>query len=118
LSVPRQSSGSVEIKYTDPKLIDAAVRQFAAELKDRDSTVRRILWFGSWTKGTFSPGSDVDLCIIVDHDDRPRRERLPDYLPRRFPVGVDLFIYTEAEFRKLATEHPELYREISSGICM
>ena len=78
--------------------------------------VRALLWFGSWVKGSASVGNDVDLCIIVDRSDKARRDRIPDYLPRTFPVGIDLFIFTEEEFARLRREHPSLAKAIEEGV--
>ena len=33
-----------------------------------------------------------------------------------FPVGIDLFPYTEAELERLKSEHPSWYAAITSGI--
>ena len=107
---------SVRIKYTDPAVVQAAVRAHANALRRRDPSILRIHWFGSWTTGTFTPGSDVDLCIVVRENRKPRRERSVDYLPSSFPVGLDLHVYTEQEFEELAAEHSDWMRELTSGI--
>ena len=112
----KESSSSVEIKYTNPAEVDAAVREWAESLRRNNSSVRRVIWFGSWTRGEFRPGSDVDACLIVHASDRSPRERAAEFLPPRFPVGMDLFVYTEAEFANLEQSHPEWYAAITSGI--
>jgi hypothetical protein len=43
------------------------------------------------------------------------RDRIPDYLPVGFPVGVDLFAYTRAEFERLRDSAPTWYAIITSG---
>jgi predicted nucleotidyltransferase len=73
-------------------------------------------WFGSWVTGGWSPGSDVDLCIVIEPSTKPARDRVSDYLPRTFPVGIDLFVYTEDEIARLATEHPSFARAIEAGV--
>jgi predicted nucleotidyltransferase len=69
--------------------------------------IRALRWFGSWVKGSATVGSDVDFCIIVDKSDKPRRDRICDYLPLTFPVGIDLFILVE---------HPSLAEAIEGGV--
>jgi len=54
--------------------------------------------------------------VRVDRSDKARRDRIPDYLPRTFPVGVDLSIFTEEEFARLRTEHPSLAKAIEEGV--
>lgn len=78
--------------------------------------MRRIIWFGSRVTGTPAPGSDVDVCVVLAHADKPFRDRIGDYLPYGFPVGVDLFPYTVTEFERLPTEQPSWYAAIASGI--
>jgi predicted nucleotidyltransferase len=80
------------------------------------SEVEKVIWFGSWINGLPSPGSDVDLCLIVSKSSKNRRERVQDYLPVGFPVGVDLFVYTADEFQGLRDRLPGWYRAIMSGI--
>ncbi len=74
-----------------------------------------VIWFGSWVNGTPRPGSDVDLCILLGASSLSRRERIARYLPGAFPVGIDLFVYTLAEFARLSSESPDWYRTIRSG---
>lgn len=78
--------------------------------------MRRILWFGSRVSGTPSPGSDVDVCLLLADSEKPFRERIPDYLPFGFPVGMDVFPYTLAEFERLPRERPSWFRAIISGV--
>ena len=75
----------------------------------------QVIWFGSWVSGLPAPGSDVDLCLILSASDKPPRDRASEYLPLGFPVGVDLFAYTKAEFRRLKQENPGWYQAITSG---
>jgi len=106
---------SVEIKYTDPDEIRRMVGALARNLKQRHPEVNRIIWFGSWIDGSHSPGSDVDLCIVISESNQKPRDRIPEYLPRSFPVGLDLHIYTRAEFHALSASHPQWYEAIMSG---
>ena len=88
---------------------------WARGLRDRRSEVSDIYWYGSWVSGTATPSSDVDLCVIVKDDARPPRHRIPDYLPGRFPVGVDLSVLTEEELAELPDRAPSWYRAITGG---
>ena len=87
----------------------------AARLRAERQDVVRIIWFGSWTTGLPGAGSDVDLCVVVSHSDLPRRQRVPDFLPVGFPVGVDLVVYTESEFAALRGTQPAWLAAIEAG---
>ena len=106
---------SVEIKYANRNEIERAVADYVSALRGAHPEVERILWFGSWVTGVPTPGSDVDLCLVIESSTRKRRDRAPDYLPVGFPVGVDLLVYTRVEFDRLRDESPAWYATITSG---
>ncbi len=88
---------SVVIKSVDEALIRRSMDDYAARLLSSHSEIREIVIFGSFAEGTYAPGSDLDILIVLDRSDRPVRDRIPLYLPDAFPVGVDLFPYTRDE---------------------
>ena len=106
---------SVAVKFTDPERVRRAVADFVRSLTTEHAEIQSIIWFGSWTNGTYSPGSDVDLCIVVNDSSIPFRERAVKYLPRLFPVGIDLFVYTKKEFERLHMTHPQWHKAIIAG---
>jgi predicted nucleotidyltransferase len=111
----RPSLSSVVIKSVDRARVEQAVREYAARLFAAHPEIERIIWFGSWVNGIPRPGSDVDLCLILSSTDKPMHERAADFLPVGFPVGVDLFVYTRAEFERLQAEYPGWFQAIASG---
>lgn len=111
----RPSLSSVVIKSIDRARIEQAVGEYATRLFAAHPEIERIIWFGSWVNGIPKPGSDVDLCLILSSTDTPMRERAAGFLPVGFPVGVDLFVYTRAEFERLKTESPGWFQAIASG---
>ena len=96
--------------------LERAVEAYAADLFRRHPEVVDVIWFGSWVTGQPSRRSDVDLCILLSHSSIGRiRDRIPIYLPDRFPTGVDLFPYTREEFDALKARSPSWYTAISEG---
>ena len=106
---------SVVIKSADRAGVTRAVTAYVARLRAEHPEVERVIWFGSWVNGLPRPGSDVDLCLILSSSEKPLRERTPDYLPAGFPVGIDLFPYTRAEFERLAKESAGWHAAIVAG---
>lgn len=106
---------SVVIKSADRDLINRTVSSYVTMLRTEHPEVIQVIWFGSWVNGLPTPGSDVDLCIIISSSDKPMRERITDYLPVGFPVGIELFPYTRAEFEDLQEKSPSWYKAIVSG---
>ncbi len=106
---------SVVIKSANREKIAQAVASYVARLRIQHPEIERVIWFGSWVTGLPMPGSDVDLCLILTSSERTPRDRIPDYLPVGFPVGVDLFAYTRAEFERLRETSPGWYQAIAAG---
>lgn len=91
------------------------MEEYAARIRREHPEVLRIVWFGSWVTGIPMPYSDVDLCLVLSHSSKTFRERIPDYLGGRFPAGVDLFPYTEAELERIRETSPGWYAALTSG---
>ena len=106
---------SVVIRSADRERIGRAVAEYVARLRALHPEVERVIWFGSWVNGLPTPGSDVDLCLILSSAGKAFRERLAEYLPVGFPVGVDLFPYTRAEFERLREQSPSWHQAILQG---
>ncbi len=106
MSVQQRSSSSVVIKYTDLDRIRKAVREYFTGLRRQHIEIERVIWFGSRVSGFPHPGSDVDLCLILSSSDKSFGDCIPAYLPRSFPVGLDLFPYTQQEFAGLENDAP------------
>jgi predicted nucleotidyltransferase len=104
------------IKSIDSEKIHRAVHRYARDLRQNHPEILRIIWFGSWVNGLPSPGSDVDLCLIVSQAEAPCHARASQYLPVGFPTGVDILVYTLEEFRQLNEISPGLWAALHSGI--
>jgi predicted nucleotidyltransferase len=106
---------SVVIKSADREHIGRAVAEYVATLRALHPEIERVIWFGSWVNGLPTPGSDVDLCLILESSGQPLRERMAEFLPVGFPVGIDLFPYTRDEFDRLADHSPGWRQAILCG---
>ncbi len=73
------------------------------EAEIEDPRVEEVVVFGSFAKGNYAPGSDIDVFIILNRAEGLIRDRIPEFLPGAFPVGVDLFPYTRQELETLAS---------------
>lgn len=78
---------------------------YAQRLMAAHPEVEEIVVFGSFETGSYAPGSDLDVFIVLSRSGSPVRERVPDLLPGRFPVPVDIFPYTREE---MSTRTPSL----------
>ncbi len=60
--------------------------------------------FGSHGRGDATPRSDVDLLVIVDHDDRRPVDRIPDVVRALEGLGrpADVVVLTTTEWARRA----------------
>jgi predicted nucleotidyltransferase len=78
-----------------------------------------VYLFGSFARGKAVPGSDVDLLVVLRDDPRPPRERIVDYLSERFPIGVDVVPWTEAELdERLARGDRMAHTILAEGVAL
>ncbi len=87
-----------EFENTLPKLVEA--------LKKIEP--QKIILFGSWAKDEFRESSDIDIVIIKETNKRwleritEARLAIPDEILIKY--DIDILVYTEDEFQKLAEE--------------
>ena len=93
----------VVIKSVDEGALRGAMDAYAARLLAAHPEVEEIIVFGSFANGTWAPGSDLDIFVVLSRSETSVRERIPYLLPGTFPVGVDLFPYTREEIAARAT---------------
>lgn len=91
----RSSSSSVRI-WPDAATVDKAVRDWARRTAARKPETVRIGYFGSYARGNWGLGSDVDLLIIVDRADQPFERRSAHWDATELPVPAEALIYTLA----------------------
>jgi hypothetical protein len=100
--MPVRSLNSRVLKWPDRSAVDAAVRHWGAELRRRHSEIVHIGYFGSYARGDWGVGSDVDLIIVVARAEEPFERRAALWRPARLPVPADVFVYTLEEWQSLA----------------
>ena len=88
---------SVVVKSLDEAAIRRAMDAWAERLLAARPEVQEIVVFGSFAEGNWAPGSDLDVFVRLESSSKPVRERISSLLPDSFPIGVDLFPFTDAE---------------------
>jgi len=87
------------LKWPGRAEADAAARALAARLGAAHPELVRLGYFGSYARGDFGPGSDLDLVAIVARSARPFAERALEFDLRGLPLPAQLIVYTEGEWR-------------------
>lgn len=102
--MPVKSLTSRVLKWPDAAAVDSAVRRLAQRLAAGHPELVRFGYFGSYARGDWGVGSDVDLVAIVDRGARPFAERPRDFDLSDLPVPADLIAYTADEWATLRAQ--------------
>ena len=100
--MPVRSLRSSVLKWPDARVVAAATHDWAVRLAAEHADVVAVGWFGSYPRGTWGVGSDVDLVIVLRAAAEPFERRAARFDTTGLPVPADLLVYTQAEWRSLA----------------
>lgn len=115
--MPRTSSHSVRHDAVPRGRAVAAAEAWVAGLRSGHPEIVRVGYFGSYARGDYVPGSDFDVMIEVNRDDLPEmRHRADPYLPERFPLGLNVFVYSTRELAELRSNADGFVRAIDQEI--
>lgn len=92
------------IKWPDREQVDRAVRSWAVDAIDRHPRAIRLGYFGSYARGDWGVGSDLDLIAVVDRSDSPFEHRSLEWDLSALPVAAQLLVYNETEWQKMLSE--------------
>ena len=123
--MPIRSLRSSVLRWPDTQQVDQAVRRWAAQCGPRYREVLRIGYFGSYAKGNWGVGSDLDLVIVVEDAERPFERRVADLETTGLPVPTDVLVYTEPEWKALSPHrrmaqmlrHETVWVYVKAGRC-
>jgi len=99
--MPVRSLNSSILKWPDAHVVDSAVRLWAHEITSKDSSVVKVGYYGSYARGDWGVGSDIDLIVIVKSSNEPFGRRCVHWDRTQLPVPSDLTVYTENEWDAL-----------------
>ena len=96
--MPVRLLSSSVMRWPNGKTVHDAVQLWAKRMAQTHSGVLRIGYFGSYARGDWGFGSDVDLIVIVDKSDLPFERRPIQWDTLQLPVQADLLVYTQEEW--------------------
>lgn len=111
--MPVRSLNSSVIKWPDKKCVQQALQKWALEIKRKHSNVVRIGYFGSYARGDWGVGSDLDIIVIVKKSELPRERRAIPFDKENLPVPADLLVYTLDEWESLSASETKFTKMIS-----
>jgi len=95
--MPVRSLNSPVLRWPDARTVERALCRWAEGLARQRPEVLRIGYFGSYARGDWGVGSDLDVVIVVSHSNRPFVGRACAWDATELPVPADVLVYTEKE---------------------
>lgn len=99
--MPVRSLNSSVLVWPDRSQVDRAVRLWVACASQAQTQLRRLGYFGSYARGDWGVGSDLDLVAIVAAAPEPFAQRPLAWDLTSLPVPAEILVYTESEWRAL-----------------
>ncbi len=93
--------------------MDQAVREWAPGEVKRHRGVIKVGYFGSYARGDWGVGSDLDLVVVVDHSDEPFERRAARWSLNSLPVPAELLVYTLDEWHRLLEQGGRFARTLA-----
>jgi predicted nucleotidyltransferase len=119
LPMPTTSSASVRVFWLNRPQILQRLQKALQDLTTRHHEIEQVVLFGSLARGDAVPGSDADLLLIVHDSPWPFLARSIYYRPAHVGIGVDVFVYTQAELQAmLAAGNPFVAQALREGVTL
>ena len=93
--MPVRSLNSSVVVWPDRVAVESALRR---------PELLRVGYFGSYARGDWGVGSDLDVVLVVASADLAFGRRAAAWDLTRLPVPADALVYTEDEWRRLDPE--------------
>ena len=113
--MPVRSLSSSVLRWPDSQTVDQAVRRWAEKVVRQRQHVVGIGYFGSYARGDWGVGSDLDLIIVVESSDQSFERRAANWDVIEVPVPVDVLVYTDEEWQSLG-KHGRFYQTVMREI--
>lgn len=99
--MPVRSLASSVFRWPNKQRVDRAVRAWAQGEAARRQNLVRAGYFGSYARGDWGVGSDLDVVVVITHSSKPPDRRALEWDLSDLPVSADLIVYTEQEWNQL-----------------
>ena len=114
--MPVKSLNSSVFKWPDQKTVDQAVRLWSIEQGKNRSGLLRLGYFGSYARGDWGVGSDLDLIAVIEDTPEPFERRILKWELDHLPVPADILVYTLKEWIKLQKKGDKFSRMLNSEV--
>jgi len=81
--------------------VDHAVRSWTAEQVQQKPEIVRLGYFGSYARGDWGVGSDIDLIAVVNETSESFERRSVNWDLNGLPVSAEIIVYSLPEWKVL-----------------
>lgn len=99
--MPLKSLSSSVIKWPDHTQVHAAFCAWAADAAAQHPDLLELGYFGSYARGDWGVGSDLDIVAIVAQVSTPFERRALTWNLSQLPAPADILIYTQTEWQRM-----------------
>ena len=102
--MPARSSNSCVRRWPSrEEVVEALLRWLSAEGR-RHPELLRLGYFGSYARGDWGVGSDLDLVAVITETEVPFERRSLAWRVEELQVPTELLVYTSAEWDRMEKE--------------
>jgi len=112
--MPVRSLHSSVLKWPDREAVLSAARRWAATQAQTHPELMAIGCYGSYARGDWGVGSDLDIVAIVQSSDEPFERRALRWNLDELPVPAELVVYTRDEWDRILRERGRFARTLQS----
>ena len=102
--MPVRSLSSSVLVWPSRAEVAGVLPAWASAAAARHPELVRLGCFGSFARGDWGVGSDLDLVAVVESSDKPFERRAAAWDLNGLPVPAELLVYTQEEWERLQRE--------------
>ena len=112
--MPKRSLSSSVLKWPDRKKVVEALATWAEREAPLHRGLLRLGYFGSYARGDWGVGSDLDLVAVLEESGEPFERRAIHWDLRGIPVPAEILVYTAREWDALLASGSRFARTLQS----
>jgi predicted nucleotidyltransferase len=101
------------LKWPDTKTVRSALDDWLADALAAHPETLKVGYFGSYARGDWGVGSDLDIVAVVATSNKSFTERLPEWDITALPVPTDILVYTQTEWERLPQTNPKFFATLT-----
>ncbi len=104
--MPVKSLNLSILKWPNKQVIEKALQKWIKSIFPKKLKIIQVGYFGSYARGDWGVGSDLDLLIVLENSNLPFEKRAGQLNLSVLPVPVDALIYTRKEWEQIKYKTP------------